>query len=163
MFNTFTPLNGFRHVKHNRNGIFQCYDADWEWYPEIAFCISASNIVLRGPTPKVRDGKEKKTSTTPRRISEEKKTHSFDAFWTRVRVANDPHPGGCRPFTYIERIVSAPSNGIQILKNDYIKITCPSHLKTVLTIVEDRCKKIVELWCLCCIMMFRRVNKQQGM
>ena len=28
--------------------------------------------------------------------------------------------------------------------------------------MEDRLKKIVELWCLCGIMVFRRVNKQPG-
>ena len=37
------------------------------------------------------------------------------------------------------------------------------NLKTLFNIVADRLKKTVELWCLCCIMMFRRVNKQPGM
>ena len=36
-------------------------------------------------------------------------------------------------------------------------------LKTLFNIVEARFLKYVELWCLCCIMMFRRVNKQPGM
>ena len=37
-------------------------------------------------------------------------------------------------------------------------------LKTLFNSVEDRSIfKIVELWCLCCIMMFRWINKQQGM
>ena len=36
-------------------------------------------------------------------------------------------------------------------------------LKTLFNIVEERFKKIVELRCLCCIMMFRKVNKQPGM
>ena len=37
----------------------------------------------------------------------------------------------------------------------------------VISVLQKHCggsiKKIVELWCLCCIMMFRRVNKQPGM
>ena len=36
-------------------------------------------------------------------------------------------------------------------------------LKTLFNIVEERFKKIVELWYLCCIMVFRKVNKQPGM
>ena len=35
-------------------------------------------------------------------------------------------------------------------------------LKALSNIVEDRFK-LVELWCLCCIMMFRWINKQPGM
>ena len=35
-------------------------------------------------------------------------------------------------------------------------------LKTLLNILEAPVKKIVELWCLCCMMMFRWTNKQSG-
>ena len=36
-------------------------------------------------------------------------------------------------------------------------------LKTLFNIVEERFKFFFELWCQCCIMMFRKVNKQPGM
>ena len=36
-------------------------------------------------------------------------------------------------------------------------------LKALFNIVEEQLKKIIELWCQCCIMMFRKVNKQPGM
>ena len=36
-------------------------------------------------------------------------------------------------------------------------------LKALFNIVEEQFLKMVELWCQCCIMMFRKVNKQPGM
>ena len=50
-------------------------------------------------------------------------------------------------------------DSLQTYSKDFVKST----LKTLFNIVEERFKKIVELWCLCCIMMFRKVNKQPGM
>ena len=44
----------------------------------------------------------------------------------------------------------------------YKIISSSMGLKTLFNIVEDQFQKIVELWCLCCIMMFRRINKQRG-
>ena len=35
-------------------------------------------------------------------------------------------------------------------------------LKTLFNIVEAPLKKLVQLWCLCCMMMFRWTNKQPG-
>ena len=50
-------------------------------------------------------------------------------------------------------------DSLQTYSKDFVKST----LKTLFNIMEERLKKIVELWCLCCIMMFRKVNKQPGM
>ena len=35
-------------------------------------------------------------------------------------------------------------------------------LKTLFNVVEAQLKKKIELWCLCCMMMFRWTNKQPG-
>ena len=46
---------------------------------------------------------------------------------------------------------------------EYAKVSkAEATLKTLVNIVEDRLNKMVELWCLCGIMVFRRVNKQPG-
>ena len=46
------------------------------------------------------------------------------------------------------------------LPNNQLCVTVPK--KTLLNIVEARLKKVVELWCRCCIMMFRWISKQPG-
>ena len=86
--------------------------------------------------------------------------HNFESYWCWKSICN----WGDNWYMYKEAVTlyaSLRSLGFQ-KRLIYCKLNAISILETLFYIVEARIKKMLELWCLCCIMMFRTVNKQPG-